>query len=283
MVNGMGGVFISYRSDDEPDSAAFLAEFLSELLGADAVFFASRSIHLGADFTNTIVDWLRRRCSVLLAVMGPGWLESRGPQGRRRLDQEEDWVRREVAEALNLGVTVIPILLRETSLPKGDDLPAEIAPIALRQYWRLRHRTMHDDLAGLINRLAEIDPNLLAPEQVAELRPLDQPVIAPWVQGLSGMLWKIAAVAHSLYPPEGPAHFMSLHPSGGADLLNHMSPVRAANILSIMPPPKAARVLAGMERHRIAAVLSIMSPPVRRAVVAAIAAILDQRRSADRR
>src|SRR5205823_7197101 len=114
-------------------------------------------------FTNTIVDWLRRRCSVLLAVMGPDWLESRDPQGRRRLDQEDDWVRCEIAEAFNLGVTVVSILLRETSLPREDDLPAEIAPMALRQYWRLRHRAMHDDLAGLINRLAEIDPNLMAP------------------------------------------------------------------------------------------------------------------------
>src|SRR5207248_969646 len=142
MVESMGGVFISYRSDDEPDIAAFLAEFLSELLGADTVFFASRCIELRANFTNTIVDWLRRRCSVLLAVMGPDWLESRDPQGRRRLDQEDDWVRCEIAEAFNLGVTVVSILLRETSLPREDDLPAEIAPMALRQYWRLRHRAM---------------------------------------------------------------------------------------------------------------------------------------------
>ncbi|MGH3792738.1 MAG: hypothetical protein ACRDQ9_18475 [Pseudonocardiaceae bacterium] len=41
-----------------------------------------------------------RTAPVLLAVVGPRWLTATDPTGRRRIDDPDDWVRRELAEAL---------------------------------------------------------------------------------------------------------------------------------------------------------------------------------------
>jgi hypothetical protein len=61
---------------------------------------------------------------------------------RRRIDDPVDWVRREIAEALSLGLRGIPVLTGDASLPAEADLPQDIAGHAYRTaagssgYWR---------------------------------------------------------------------------------------------------------------------------------------------------
>src|SRR5262249_15265372 len=76
------------------------------------------------------------------------------------IDDPADWVRREIAEALSLGLRVIPVLTGDGQLPAEADLPEDIAGLSRRQYVPLRRRYTTLDLTFLIERLIEADQEL---------------------------------------------------------------------------------------------------------------------------
>lgn len=146
----MSGVFINYRGEDTHSYGALLYGELARRFGADQVFLDSESIEAGADFAVRILDRVRS-AQVLLAVIGPRWLTATDPSsGRRRIDDPEDWIRRELAVAFTAGVGVIPILTDDATLPATSELPADIAALAGRQFRRLRHREASTDLNRII-------------------------------------------------------------------------------------------------------------------------------------
>jgi tetratricopeptide (TPR) repeat protein len=153
-----GGVFINYRSADTGSYGALLYLELSRRFGAKLVFRATESIPAGADFADELLGRVRR-CRVLLALVGPGWLTA-GADGRRRIDDPRDWVRRELAEAFTAGATVIPVLTDGADLPREADLPADIAALGRCQYRWLRHREAAADLDRICADLTEADPAL---------------------------------------------------------------------------------------------------------------------------
>ena len=80
----MSVIFISYRRDDSQGFAGRLEDDLSECFGEERVF-RDREIPVGTDFAQHLEGTLGA-AAVLLAVIGPNWLEVRGADGRRRLD-----------------------------------------------------------------------------------------------------------------------------------------------------------------------------------------------------
>jgi hypothetical protein len=63
-------------------------------------------------------------CDVALVLIGEEWLAMTGPQGKRRLDDPEDFVRVEVAAALTRDdVTVVPVLVEGAQMPSSAELP----------------------------------------------------------------------------------------------------------------------------------------------------------------
>lgn len=84
------------------------------------------SIPLGVDFPDRIAAVLRE-CFAVLVVIGPGWLEARSPDGRRRLDDPQDHVRVEVECALRaVNTRVIHVLVRDASMPKLEEVPESL-------------------------------------------------------------------------------------------------------------------------------------------------------------
>jgi hypothetical protein len=157
----MADVFISYRAEDEPYGAALIDTVLAARFGPDRVFRDSRSIRPGDDYLVGILDQLGL-CSTLLAVIGPRWLAAVDAAGRRRLDDGDDWVRRELAEAFDRRLRVIPVLLAGATMPQAGDLPAEIARLARCQYLQVHHRTVVEDLARLVDELSLLVPSFAA-------------------------------------------------------------------------------------------------------------------------
>ncbi|MFD9891352.1 AAA family ATPase [Amycolatopsis sp. NPDC059027] len=156
----MGGIFVNYRTDDGDFAATLIAGALTARFGAEHVFLASRTIRPGQDFAERILDWLSR-CDVVLVVIGPRWLTCTTRHGGRRIDDPGDWVRRELAEALRLGVRVIPVFLDHTKVLTETDLPADVAALARCQYLRLHHRNDVQDLAKLVGELTDLVPGLV--------------------------------------------------------------------------------------------------------------------------
>lgn len=127
----MPDIFLSYRRQDSSSATGRLADRLEEHFGPGRVFRDHTSISPGDDFTEAI----RRAVStstVMLAIIGPQWLTASDAQGRRRLDQSGDFVRREIETALQAGVPVVPVLVEGASMPSRAELPRPIGEL-----WRI--------------------------------------------------------------------------------------------------------------------------------------------------
>jgi hypothetical protein len=151
-------VFISYRTADEPVTAVFIKHVLGEEFGAECVFLDNTSIPLGADFPPVLEEALAS-CRALVAVIGSRWF-SLDDRGRRRVDNPQDWVRREILGALGRGIPVIPVLVGDVRLA-ADQLPTELARLADRQFLPVRVRSVEHDLQPLVERLVP----LVAPDR----------------------------------------------------------------------------------------------------------------------
>jgi hypothetical protein len=154
-------VFINYRGEDSHSYGALLYTELKGRFGEDQVFLDAETIPAGADFEVELLGAVRT-ARVLLAVIGPRWLSATDRTGRRRIDDPDDWIRRELAEAFAAGVRVIPVLTDRAELPREADLPADIAALGRCQYRHLRRREPTMGLARLVADLSSLDPVLAA-------------------------------------------------------------------------------------------------------------------------
>ncbi|MBE1531457.1 toll/interleukin-1 receptor domain-containing protein [Actinomadura algeriensis] len=158
----MPEIFINYRTDDGESVAAWLDRELSARFGWETIFRASKSIPLGDDYRDELLDGVRRS-DALLALIGVHWLEAR-ENDRRKLDLPDDWVRKEIIEAFDNGVRVIPVLLGSARLPTADRLPPELEALAVCQHTRLDPRNLDADIERLARELARLVPGLEKPE-----------------------------------------------------------------------------------------------------------------------
>jgi hypothetical protein len=154
----MPRIFISYRREDSGEASGRLGDGLKACLGKGNVFMDVDNIPVGVDFRQHLEQAVSR-CDVLLAVIGEGWLEARyaeGPRrGQRRLDDPEDFVRIEIKSALARKVRVVPVLVRGAAMPRAEDLPDDLRPLAFRQAAEVRPgRDFRDHLERLIRDLA---------------------------------------------------------------------------------------------------------------------------------
>jgi hypothetical protein len=88
-------IFISYRREDTASEAGRLQSSIIRELGEDVVFMDTSSIALGRQWTQELEDALQS-AQVVVVVIGPNWLRISDEWGIRRIDQENDWVRREL-------------------------------------------------------------------------------------------------------------------------------------------------------------------------------------------
>ena len=99
--------------------------------------------------------------------------------GKRRLDDPEDFVRVEVAAALERDVPVLPVLIEGAQMPGPDDLPEDIRPLARHNAIELSDARWRYDVTRLedaIKRLAPATGEMPAvpPDDAGRKRP-------PWL------------------------------------------------------------------------------------------------------
>jgi hypothetical protein len=112
----MAAIFISYRRQDSKAIAGRIFDRLEARFGRDAVFMDIDSIPPGVDFH----DWLNEtvaKASVLLALIGHGWVDARDPLGAKRLENPNDFVRIEIEAALARKIPLIPLLIDGAPFP----------------------------------------------------------------------------------------------------------------------------------------------------------------------
>src|SRR5512134_189386 len=163
----MSRIFISYRREGGAGFSGRLADDLGRRFGAHEVFRDVEDIASGDDFVARL-DKALRDCRVLLAVIGKTWLTA-ASNGRRRLDDPNDFVRLEIGHALAAGVRVIPVLVEGARIPAERDLPDGLKPLARRQAHELSESRWEFD----VDRLARVIEAELgtADKQATETRP----------------------------------------------------------------------------------------------------------------
>jgi hypothetical protein len=154
-----GRIFISYRRQDTDFPAGWLYERLANHFSGAQVFKDVDSIELGDDFGEMIAAAVGS-CDVLLAVIGEQWLAVTDEDGRRRLDDPNDFVRLEIEAALSRKVRVIPILVDRARMPWAEELPASLARLTRRQALQLSPSRFDADT----NRLLRVLERTLAEE-----------------------------------------------------------------------------------------------------------------------
>jgi TIR domain/Domain of unknown function (DUF4384) len=149
----MGNIFISYRRGDSIATAGRIRDRLVQAFGRKRVFVDVDDIPHGQDFV-TILQSKVAECDVLLAIIGPAWLDARDEKGRRRLDDPEDFVAIEVGSALARDKTaVIPVLVDGAKMPTAAELPDALKPLARRNAIELRNTQFGSDADRLVKTL----------------------------------------------------------------------------------------------------------------------------------
>jgi pimeloyl-ACP methyl ester carboxylesterase len=150
-------IFISYRRDDSGGHAGRILDRLTGEFGHQRLFFDVDSIPLGTNFPKMLREEVAK-CGVLLAMIGPNWLDARNESGKRRLLDPDDFVRVEIAAALQRDIPVIPVLLDGAKIPKINKLPDELKELGSRNGIEVRHASFHSDMQRLIRGLkAQLD------------------------------------------------------------------------------------------------------------------------------
>jgi hypothetical protein len=166
----MPEIFVSYRRSDSTSAAGRLCDHLIARFGSERVFRDIDSIEAGDDFDQAIRDALRTAI-VVIVVIGPRWIDAHDDRGRRRLDDPDDYVRREIEITLTSDATLLPVLVEAAAPPTPEALPEPLRPFARRQALELSERRWNEDIGALIDRIAAVfgDDAALLPDRDADM------------------------------------------------------------------------------------------------------------------
>ena len=164
------GIFISYRREDTSGHAGRLCDNLVERFGKDRIFMDIDTIEPGEDFIQVIENAVGS-CDILIAVIGRHWLGS-DAQNQHGVNKPNDFVRVEVAAALNRDIRVIPVLVQKASMPSPQDLPDDLVKLTRRNAVELTDLHWQRDVEELISVLERVLDKQEAARQktVAEAR-----------------------------------------------------------------------------------------------------------------
>ena len=147
-------IFISYRRQDSAAHALMVADYLKRAFRSRDVFvdIDIDGMTAGQNFSKVLERRLAES-EVMLAVIGPAWLDARDDSGRRRVDDPNDWVRLEIAGALKRNIRVVPVTVGGAALPEKSELPEALRPLLDHQVVAI---TTRSDMARLLDDLRAI-------------------------------------------------------------------------------------------------------------------------------
>jgi TIR domain-containing protein len=199
-------IFINYRTGDCEQTAVTIEHDLSRRFGRQRVFRASRSILPGDNYRDGL-SAASSGARVLLALIGPNWLNARDHNGNPALTNENDWTRKEILNAMRTGARIIPILCgRTTSRLSAASLPTALSRLADFQYLRYDTGNAEADLNRIAAHLVDLVPGLV--DQTARPNPAEGSVENSNSGTVHGSLNQVGEV-------HGPINMTSFHgPTG---------------------------------------------------------------------
>ncbi len=144
-------IFLSYRRDDSRGYTNAIYTLLELHFPPGSIFMDVDTLVPGSDFVQSLQEAVEN-CDIFLAVIGSRWENIKNEKGQRRLENPEDFVRIEVAHALERGIPVIPVLVDGAQMPSSDNLPDNLKDLARRHAFTIGDH-MRPDMERLIKVL----------------------------------------------------------------------------------------------------------------------------------
>jgi tetratricopeptide (TPR) repeat protein len=170
----MARIFLSYRREDSGGWAGRLYDRLSQRFGDEHVFMDIDAIEPGLDFVEVIQQAVLS-CDVLITLIGRQWLTVADATGKPRLTNPEDFVRLEIAAALERNIRIIPVLVQDAPMPRSADLPDDLKRLSRRNALEISDTRFHSDVDRLITVLDSVLSGATAQAGVRVSSPLLQP------------------------------------------------------------------------------------------------------------
>jgi hypothetical protein len=171
-------IFISYRRENTAGYAHLLYDRLNARF-PNCIFMDVSSIRPGEDFVD-IIERAVSCCDVLVALIDRQWISIMDRDGNRRVDNPHDFVRLEIAVALNRKICVIPALLNGASMPGADELPEDLLSLTRRQALHMTDTDLDYSIVQLIEaihrELSQRAPSLGVKEDQAETVAIPEPL-----------------------------------------------------------------------------------------------------------
>jgi pterin-4a-carbinolamine dehydratase len=147
-------IFLSYRrADTAPHTLALKLELEAQLSAAQ-VFVDTHQIR-GADRWAIEIEVALRTAKVIMPVIGRAWVGPL-PDGRRRIDDPEDWVRKELVIALaEKPNSILPLLVDDAAALDPQTLPSDLQGLAAIQAIRIDLSAWQASIDTLVGRLSE--------------------------------------------------------------------------------------------------------------------------------
>ena len=143
----MPDIFVNYRHDD-----GWAAGRLKDRLESEFDVFIDTGLRPGASLEGEIMPELDR-ARIILAVISKEWLQ---PTNLARLQDESDWIRRELLRAFaRKDALVIPVLA-DVPMPKRAQLPEALYPLIALKAFAIRYDSWQEDIDIVIERLGEL-------------------------------------------------------------------------------------------------------------------------------
>jgi pterin-4a-carbinolamine dehydratase len=138
----------------------------------------------GGDDWRTKINTALDDATVLLAIIGQKWLSLTDEFMRLRIDKDDDWVRREIRDALNHRKKLIPLYVDDAKrITRPESLPSDLRRMLDAQDIALTSSFWEQGLVDLIRRIESYgfelyNPSVPMPERRKKVLPLDQATLS---------------------------------------------------------------------------------------------------------
>jgi hypothetical protein len=148
-------IFISYRRSDSEMAAGRLRDALVLHFGDEQIFRDKEVLLPGVDWRDSVGLALGEPTTVVLALIGAGWVSEQGRDGQRLIDDIDNANRFELESALSGGLPTIPVLVGNTQMPHANELPEALRALTRINAVRLRDDDWTADIRRVIAALEE--------------------------------------------------------------------------------------------------------------------------------
>ncbi|MEO6038608.1 MAG: TIR domain-containing protein, partial [Saprospiraceae bacterium] len=167
-------IFISYRVADAQVEARLLFTDLANYFGEHVAFLDKKRLEAGMDWPEELEDNVQKAKVLLVLIKNKTRWLGVDEEGKRRIDQANDWVRLEIEKAFARKIKIIPILIDDATLPSMGALPLSLQDLYRKQGSKISTEKWDSDVAALFADLQETIPRIQSAFTDALVRPLSE-------------------------------------------------------------------------------------------------------------